>query len=241
MLSRAGPSRIPRIPPPSHRHASSFNPMGWISKTFSPAPAQQVIDKATKKPTVAEEKPSEPTKNTSIFARAAAAPNAPRPAAKLAPTSKYETVFQKSTTQPFIVSHRKLNKLGRQIAGKPIDYAILQMQFSNKRASSKIHELLLEAKEKAVLKRKMDAPTLVVSEAWVSKRAKRSKKMVAQGRGHRGIRIKPSSSITVVLKEGKTVEQLKAEARRRKLQKIVSAAVTREDVPLRNVSSNWAW
>jgi large subunit ribosomal protein L22 len=61
-----------------------------------------------------------------------------------------------------VISHRKLNKLGRQIAGKPIDYAILQMQFSNKRAGSKIKDLLLNAKQQAVQRRKMDSPTLVV-------------------------------------------------------------------------------
>jgi large subunit ribosomal protein L22 len=75
----------------------------------------------------------------------------------------------------------------------------------------------------------------------VNKRAKRSRKQVSQGRGHSGIRIKPSSSLTVVLKEGKTVEQQKAEARKRKLSRIVSAAVTREDKPLRNPGPMWAW
>lgn len=115
----------------------------------------------------------------------------------------------------------------------------------------------MNAKQKAVQQRRMDSPTLVVgpssnsligyilifflAEAWVNKRAARNKKMVAQGRGHRGLRIKPSSSLTVVLKEGKTLEQLKADARKRKLSRIVSAAVTREDKPLRNPGPMWAW
>ncbi|KAJ7129680.1 ribosomal protein L22/L17, partial [Mycena epipterygia] len=147
----------------------------------------------------------------------------------------------KESTIPFTISHRKLNKLGRQIAGKPIDYAILQMQFSNKRAGSRIKDLLTSAKQGAVQRRRMDSPTLVVAEAWVNKRNSRSRKMVAQGRGHRGIREKPSSSLTVVLKEGKTMEQQKADARKRKLSRIVSAAVTREDKPLRNPGPMWAW
>ncbi|KAF7301667.1 Dolichyl-diphosphooligosaccharide--protein glycosyltransferase subunit 1 [Mycena indigotica] len=240
MLTRwiqAGPSRLT---PASRRYESSFSPISWLSKTFSPAPAEQEVARAK---TTQEGKPQTPTakpaKSTSIFAQVVPSQATPQPAKPL--SSKYEVAFQKSTTAPFIISHRKLNKLGRQIAGKPIDYAILQMQFSNKRASSKIKDLLLEAKQRAVRLRKMDEPTLVVAEAWVSKRAKRSRKMVAQGRGHRGVRTKPSSSITVVLKEGKTVEQLKAEARKRKLSRIVSSAVTREDVPLRNVGSAWAW
>ncbi|KAF8195900.1 ribosomal protein L22/L17 [Mycena galopus ATCC 62051] len=153
------------------------------------------------------------------------------------------TIFwqHKESTIPFVISHRKLNKLGRQIAGKPIDYAILQMQFSNKRAGLKIKDLLLSAKQKAVQRRRMDSPTLVVAEAWVNKRAIRSKKLLPQGRGHRGMFTKPSSSLTVVLKEGKTVEQQKAELRKRRLSRIVSAAVTREDKPLRNPGPMWAW
>ncbi|KAJ6539340.1 ribosomal protein L22/L17 [Mycena capillaripes] len=250
--SVAGPSRLPLTrPQASCRYASSFNPMSWLSKTFSPSPAE--ADKGKDEKETISEKPVE---SPSIFAKVepamdplpeAQAPSSPsltagvlRPGKKVQP-SDIETPFHKESTAPFVISHRKLNKLGRQIAGKPIDYAILQMQFSNKRAGSKIKDLLLSAKQKAVQHRRMDSPTLVVAEAWVNKRAKRSKKMVAQGRGHRGTRIKPSSSLTVVLKEGKTMEQLKADARKRKLSRIVSAAVTREDKPLRNPGPMWAW
>ncbi|KAJ6485014.1 ribosomal protein L22 [Mycena vitilis] len=248
--SVAGPSRLPLTkplltrPPGSYRLASSFNPVEWISRTFSPTPAQE------KKSEDAKE--TESTESSSIFAQLEPAKEpeqAPGPPSlskgplkpKKVQASDIENPFHKESTAPFVISHRKLNKLGRQIAGKPIDYAILQMQFSDKRAGSKIKDLLLSAKQKAVQRRRMDSPTLVVAEAWVNKRAKRSKKMVAQGRGHRGTRIKPSSSLTVVLKEGKTMEQLKADMRKRKLSRIVSAAVTREDKPLRNPAPMWAW
>ncbi|CAK5262716.1 unnamed protein product [Mycena citricolor] len=227
----------------TRRSASRFNPLAWAQRTFLPAPKVQPGQKDTSL--------AKPEDSPSIFAQVApvqteqvTAPSTPTPEVKAtapapaiaaaksvrraaAPNnSRYETVFHKQSTDPFVISHRKLNKLGRQISGQPIDYAILQMQFSNKRASVKIQELLANAKQRAVQKRKMDAPTLVVAEAWVSKRSKRSKKMVAQGRGHRGTRIKPSSSLTIVLKEGKTVEQQKVEARKRKLARIVSASVT---------------
>ena len=42
--------------------------------------------------------------------------------------------------------------LGRQITGKPIDMAILQMQFSEKRASKRIKSMLVVAKDHAVQK-----------------------------------------------------------------------------------------
>lgn len=52
--------------------------------------------------------------------------------------------------------------LGRQIAGKPIDYAVLQMQFSEKRASTRIKSMLLTAKNHAIRYKRLDAPKLVV-------------------------------------------------------------------------------
>jgi len=245
-----GPSRLLAETPASPRHESSFNPLTWISKTFSPAPAEP--EKTTQEPERANEKaatPPQPAESSSIFAAVPVPVESKatrsRPKGTLRFTkpqvSDIPTPFHKESTVPFVISHRKLNKLGRQIAGKPIDYAILQMQFSDKRAGLKIKDLLVNAKQKAVQRRRMDSPTLVVAEAWVNKRATRNRKMVAQGRGHRGVRIKPSSSLTVVLKEGKTMEQLKADARKRKLSRIVSAAVTREDKPLRNAGPMWAW
>ena len=47
--------------------------------------------------------------------------------------------------------------------------------------------------------------------------------------------------MSVILKEGKTREQLLAEDRARKLKRIVSAGLVREDVPLRNPASMWTW
>jgi large subunit ribosomal protein L22 len=42
--------------------------------------------------------------------------------------------------------------LGRQISGKPVDLAILQMQFSEKRASKRIKSMLTIGKHHAVRK-----------------------------------------------------------------------------------------
>ncbi|KAJ7179156.1 ribosomal protein L22/L17 [Mycena filopes] len=239
--SVAGPSHLSPVRAPlSCRHESSFSPLEWLARTLSPAPL--VGDEGEPRAPPAEK----PAKSSNIFATERtplrARPSRVRPAVPRKPqVSDIPVPFHKETTIPFVISHRKLNKLGRQIAGKPIDYAILQMQFSEKRAGSKIKDLLVNAKQQAVRRRKMDSPTLVVAEAWVNKRKTRSKKMVAQGRGHRGIRVKRSATMTVVLKEGKTVEQQKADERKRKLSRIVSAAVTREDKPLRNPAPMWTW
>lgn len=52
--------------------------------------------------------------------------------------------------------------LGRQISGKPIDYAILQMQFSEKRASKRVKNMLVLAKQHAVNYKNLDGSKLVV-------------------------------------------------------------------------------
>ena len=60
------------------------------------------------------------------------------------------------------ISHRKLNLLSRQIAGKPIDHAILQMQFSEKRVSTRLKNMLATAKHHAVKYKGMEASKLIV-------------------------------------------------------------------------------
>ena len=52
--------------------------------------------------------------------------------------------------------------LGNQIAGKPIDHAILQMQFSEKRASNRILNMLATARDHAVAYKGLEKPKLVV-------------------------------------------------------------------------------
>jgi hypothetical protein len=51
--------------------------------------------------------------------------------------------------------------LASQISGKPIDYALLQMKFSEKRASKHVEAVLEQLKTKAILE-KMPVKRLVV-------------------------------------------------------------------------------
>ncbi|KAF7505671.1 hypothetical protein GJ744_000520 [Endocarpon pusillum] len=55
----------------------------------------------------------------------------------------------------FKTSMKKLAPLARQIAGKPIDEAILQMRFSKKKVAQEVREHLLEAKHQAIVARGM--------------------------------------------------------------------------------------
>lgn len=68
----------------------------------------------------------------------------------------------KYSTANFKISHRKLNLLSRQIAGKPIDHAILQMMFSEKRASKRIKSMLVVAKSHAVKLKDLNEGRLIV-------------------------------------------------------------------------------
>jgi len=52
--------------------------------------------------------------------------------------------------------------LGRQIAGKPIDYAILQMQFSEKRASTRLMNMLATARDHAARYKNLQQNKLIV-------------------------------------------------------------------------------
>ena len=79
------------------------------------------------------------------------------------------------------------------------------------------------------------------AESWVTKGPNQIKRFDMKGRGRAGIRVHPHSRLHVLLKEGKTKEELRTEERQRKLNKIVSAGLVREDVPLRNPGANWAW
>lgn len=154
-----------------------------------------------------------------------------------------------------------MNDLGRQLSGKPVDYAILQMTFSEKRASKRIETMLKTAKKHAVQYKGLDPSKLVVgafslprsndghgmlmrdmaAEAWVNKGSRRAKRLDIKGRSKYGIKIHPDSRMHVVLREGKTWSEKADAERARKLGRIRSAGLVREDKPLRNPAPMWAW
>ncbi|OCF38762.1 50S small subunit ribosomal protein L22 [Kwoniella heveanensis CBS 569] len=138
------------------------------------------------------------------------------------------------------ISHRKLNDLSRQIAGLPVDEAIVQMQFSEKRASSWVKSTLAIARDHAMDKN-LKRDKLVVAETWVSKGPK-IQRLDIKGRGKYGIKHHPSAKIHVVLREGKTHEEKMAERFEKDLRRVRSAGVVREDgVIRRKVVSGWTW
>lgn len=70
----------------------------------------------------------------------------------------------KYSTANFKISRRKLNMLANQISGKPIDWAILQMQFSEKRAGTRIMNMLATAKDHATRYKNLNRSKMIVCE-----------------------------------------------------------------------------
>ncbi|KAL9934489.1 hypothetical protein V8E36_006945 [Tilletia maclaganii] len=150
----------------------------------------------------------------------------------------------KYSTAQFKISPRKLGKLASQIAAKPIDHAILQMEFSHKRAARRIKSTLALARDHAIAKG-MDPARLVVSEAWVGK-GLYHKRPDIKGRARMGTKHHPSARMSVVLRNGQTHEEkdklafLQAE---RRLRLLATAGVARAERPIINVHQRpgWAW
>ena len=134
------------------------------------------------------------------------------------------------------------------------------MKFSEKRASTRIQSMLNLAKKHATEYKGLSPEKLIVctsflflkicvlcfstrflAEAWVTKGENFHKRIDIKGRGRFGVKIHPEAKMSVVLREGKTVAELKKQAEDRKLKRIVSAGYVREDVPLRNMGPMWSW
>lgn len=150
----------------------------------------------------------------------------------------------KYSTAVFRISPRKLKLLADQISGKPIDFAIVQMQFSAKRAARRVRSTLVLARDHAVAKG-MDPRTLTVSEAWVNKGTYFAR-LDIKGRARHGIMHHPQARMHIVLRPGKTWEEREAkqlETARRRVRSLGSGGVTRLNRKIVNgfQRPGWAW
>lgn len=80
-----------------------------------------------------------------------------------------------------------------------------------------------------------------LAESWVSK-GKFIKRLDIKGRGRQGIKEHPQARLHVVLREGKTREEVLEEKRKKMLRSIRSAGVVRENPAWANAPINgWRW
>jgi len=129
----------------------------------------------------------------------------------------------------FKTSRKKLGKLARQIAGKTVDEALLQMRYSKKRVASEVVKHLEHARDLAVVKWGMglgkaenrtgdkihinlkdgskklveDRTEIYIDQAWVG-RGPYLKEPEFRARGRVNILKKPYTSVSVLLKEEAT-------------------------------------
>ncbi|KAK4452690.1 ribosomal protein L22/L17 [Podospora aff. communis PSN243] len=130
---------------------------------------------------------------------------------------------------PFLAtSVKKLVHLARQVQGKTVEDALVQMKYSKKKMAKEVRVQLERARDLAIAERGMglgtkekgeeikiqtkdgkhlkisDTTRMYVAEAWVGRGPWRGQRLVFQGKGRTSVHKKPSTSISVVLKEEKT-------------------------------------
>ncbi|KTW28732.1 uncharacterized protein T551_02582 [Pneumocystis jirovecii RU7] len=133
------------------------------------------------------------------------------------PTIKETMVIYKSPNMK--TSPKKLTKIAKQIAGKKLEDAILQMDFSKKKAARSVAEFLRNARVKAV-NNKLDKNTLFVDQALVGKGIY-IKQPWFRGKGRMSIRRRPRAHIKMIIRDITILEQRKKETQIRQKRKAV--------------------
>ncbi len=100
------------------------------------------------------------------------------------------------------ISPYKLNLEAKSIRGKKVDDALSYLEFSKKRISNTVRDILESAIANAENNHALDIDKLYVDEAFVGKNMV-IKRWRARARGRAAKIIKPFSQLTIVLKEKK--------------------------------------
>lgn len=106
----------------------------------------------------------------------------------------------KAVVRNLRVSPQKLNLVAAQVRGLPVEKAIAELSFSNKRIAQDVKKAVQSAVANAENNHQLDVDNLFVAEAWVGK-AMVMKRWQARARGRVGKIMKPFSHLTVVVRE----------------------------------------
>lgn len=98
------------------------------------------------------------------------------------------------------ISPQKLNLVAAMIRNKPVDRALAELEFSNKRIARDVKKTLESAIANAENNHDLDVDSLVVKEAYVGK-ALVMRRFRPRGRGKVGAIEKPFSNLTIVVRE----------------------------------------
>ena len=104
------------------------------------------------------------------------------------------------------ISPYKLNLEAKSIRGKKVDDALSYLEFSKKRISNTVKDILESAIANAENNHALDIDKLYVDEAFVGKNMV-MKRWRARARGRAAKILKPFSQLTIVLKEQNNAEK----------------------------------
>ena len=102
-------------------------------------------------------------------------------------------------------SVRKLNPILKGIVGKKVDIAIRDLQFSEKRITRDIRKTISSAVANAENNFQFDIDKLIVKEAYCGKKII-MKRFRPRAKGRAAPKLKPYSSVTIILSEIKKME-----------------------------------
>ncbi|MBB4285857.1 50S ribosomal protein L22 [Roseospira goensis] len=97
-------------------------------------------------------------------------------------------------------SPRKLNLVAASIRGMPVERALSELAFSNRRIAVEVRKVLESAIANAENNHQLDVDQLVVTEAYVGKSLV-MKRWRARARGRVGKILKPWANLTIVVRE----------------------------------------
>ncbi|KAJ2214202.1 39S ribosomal protein L22, mitochondrial [Coemansia sp. RSA 1813] len=111
------------------------------------------------------------------------------------------------STTNFHVSPRKLRLLANQITKQPVTEAIRQMEFSAKKAATKIKNSLVWARKNAVFQKQMNPDNMFIKLVRVGKGQNKGKRLDPKARGRHGIIRPPRAHLKYVLWEKQPEEK----------------------------------
>jgi large subunit ribosomal protein L22 len=98
------------------------------------------------------------------------------------------------------ISPQKLNLIAQSIRGLPVERALAELEFSNKRHAADVRKVLKSAIANAENNHDLDIDSLIVSEAYVGKNLV-MKRLRARARGRAARILKPFSQLTIVVRD----------------------------------------
>ena len=103
-------------------------------------------------------------------------------------------------------STRKLKPILKALVGKKVDYALRDLEFSNKRICGDVKKTLASAIANAENNYQYDIDKLIVKEAYCGKQIV-MKRFRARAKGRAAPILKPYSNVTIILQEYKKIEE----------------------------------